>query len=72
MTDAYADHEVRVRIRAEFHEMPGLRLTVPQAARLFNLEVARCARVLDGLVRNGALWTNGREFLNPNCGRWYA
>jgi hypothetical protein len=72
MTDTSADHAIRARIRAEFHEMPGLRLTVSQAARLFNLEVAYCARVLDGLVRNGALWTNGREFLGPNAGRRYA
>ena len=71
MSDTYVDQAIRVRIRAEFDEMPGLRLTVPQAARLFNLEEAHCAQVLHGLVRNGALWTNGREFLSPNAGRRY-
>ena len=51
--------------------MPGLRLTV-QAARLFNLELTQCARLLDTLVENGLLWTNGREFLGPNVGRRFA
>jgi len=69
MTDTYADCAISARIRAEYYEMPGMRLTVSQAARLFNLELAHCARVLDGLVKKGALWTNGREFLGPNVGR---
>ena len=69
MTDTHTDREVGARIRAEYHEMPGLRLTLSQAARLFNLEPTRCARVLDGLVKNRALWTNGREFLAQNVGR---
>ena len=43
------------QIRREFHEMPGLRLTVLQAARLFNLEPGHCDRVLGDLVRNGVL-----------------
>ena len=36
------DGDLDRRIRAEFVEMPGLKLTLPQAARLFNLEQARC------------------------------
>lgn len=63
------DRTLHARIRAEYHEMPGMRLTVRQAARLFNLEPARCERVLHTLVADGALWTNGREFLAPNVGR---
>lgn len=63
------DGRLHARIRAEFREMPGMRLTVSQAARLFNLEPARCARVLDALVSEGALWSNGREFMRPNSGR---
>jgi DNA-binding IclR family transcriptional regulator len=69
MTDLHADHTIGARICAEYYEMPGLRLTVSQAARLFNLERAHCARLLDALVENGSLWTNGREFLGPNVGR---
>jgi len=68
MTDT-SDGDVRARIRAEYHEMPGMRLTVAQAARLFNLDPVRCARALDTLVSDGALWTNGREFLGCTSGR---
>jgi hypothetical protein len=38
------------RILAEFEEMPGLMLTVPQAARLFGVDEARCRLVIDALV----------------------
>ena len=69
MTDLLADRTIGMRICAEYHEMPGMRLTVYQAARLFNLELTHCARLLDALVDSGVLWTNGREFLGPNAGR---
>jgi hypothetical protein len=72
MTNPHADRALGARICAEYHEMPGLRLTVSQAARLFNLELADCARLPDALVKNGSLWTNGREFLGPNVGRRFA
>jgi hypothetical protein len=49
-----------------------MRLTVIQAARLFNLELTHCAQVLEALVTDGALWTNGREFLGSNVGRRFA
>jgi len=38
------------RVRAEYLEMPGLRLTVEQVRRLFGVEGPLCQRVLDGLV----------------------
>jgi hypothetical protein len=38
------------RIRGEFLEMPGLRLTRQQAQRLYGLEAALCQRALDRLV----------------------
>ncbi len=38
------------RIRAEFLEMPGLRLTVRQAARLWGLDESACRAVIDALV----------------------
>lgn len=66
------DRELHARIRAEYQERPGMRLTLPQAARLFDLELTHCARVLDTLVTDGALWTNGREFLGHNVGRRFA
>jgi hypothetical protein len=38
MLDKNAEAALQERIRAEYREMPGMRLTLPQAARLFNLE----------------------------------
>lgn len=46
------------RIRAEFVEMPGLELSLPQAARLWNLGVEDCRQILDVLEGAGFLrWT---------------
>ena len=39
------------RIRAEYREMPGLRLTEPQVRRLWSLDADTCSRVLGALVR---------------------
>jgi len=64
MTDNLCD-----RVRGEYREMPGLRLTVAQAARLFNLDHAQCGQLLDTLVTDGALCTNGREYFGANAGR---
>lgn len=63
---------LHARIRSEYHEMPGLRLTAAEAARLFNLEPALCAQVLKALVTDGTLRTNGREFLCRDTGRRFA
>jgi hypothetical protein len=51
------------RIWAEFVEMPGLTLTVPQASRLFQLEMVRCQQVLMSLVDTGQLALRGNTFL---------
>lgn len=46
------------RIRAEFREMPGLRLTPAQASKLWGLETDTCRRVIDELVATAFLrWT---------------
>jgi hypothetical protein len=39
------------RIRAEFLEMPGMRLTANQVHRLCGVDVTICATVLEDLVR---------------------
>jgi len=39
------------RLRAEFLEMPGLRLTAEQAHRFCGVERAACASALDALVQ---------------------
>ena len=44
------------RVRAEFDELQGLKLTLPQARRLFGLPEDICLRVLNALVRDGLLW----------------
>src|SRR6266540_7570881 len=43
------------RIRSEFLEMPGLRLTPTQAARLWGMERQTSERILDGLALAGFL-----------------
>jgi hypothetical protein len=47
--------ELLRRITAEYHEMPGLRLTVVQAQRLFGLRDDVCLRVLHALVDDAIL-----------------
>ena len=41
---------ILTRIRGEYLEMPGLRLTLEQAQRLFGVEREVCKQVLDVLV----------------------
>jgi hypothetical protein len=45
----------RQRVSAEYLEMPGLRLTLIQASRLFGLESTQCSALLDALVDEGFL-----------------
>ena len=42
--------EVLRRVQGEFLEMPGLRLTQPQARRLWGLDAAMCDALLSALV----------------------
>jgi hypothetical protein len=44
------DYTLLVRIRAEYLEMPGLRLTLEQVRRLCGIEQALCRTLLDALV----------------------
>lgn len=61
-------HEALVaRVRGEYLEMPGLRLTVPQACRLWQIDPRVCEAVLQELVeerfvartRDGAFIASG-------------
>jgi hypothetical protein len=61
------DAAVLFRIRAEFDEMPGLKLTLPQASRLFQLEAVRCEQVLGSLVDAGQLVLRGNTFLRTSA-----
>ena len=71
LADATTHDEARLRTRvhAEFREMPGLTLTLPQAARLFSLDVVRCEQILGALVDEGHLTTNGRTFASADAWR---
>lgn len=46
------------RVRSEFLEMPGLRLTPAQASRLWAIDRATSERILDGLTAAGFLLRN--------------
>jgi hypothetical protein len=49
------------RARAEYLEMPGLQLTVPQAARLWHLDLASSEGVLFRLVQSRFLVKNRHD-----------
>jgi len=57
-----SNEEMLRRVQGEYLEMPGLRLTEPQARRLWGLDAASCDALLGALVdakflfrtRNGA------------------
>jgi hypothetical protein len=44
------------RIRGEFLEMPGMKLTTAQACRLWNLKEVQCREALDALIADGFLF----------------
>jgi hypothetical protein len=46
---------LEARIRGEFLEMPGLKLTLRQAARIFGGDALTVKRLLDELTREGYL-----------------
>jgi hypothetical protein len=56
-TDAAATefHLLVDRVRSEFGEMPGLRLTPAQASRLLGIEPGACSSVIDALVHGAFL-----------------
>ena len=60
--DVRARVALLVRVRAEFHEVPGLCISVSDARRLFDLREDICARILDRLVAEATLRrsTSGR------------
>jgi hypothetical protein len=43
------------RVRGEYFEMPGLRVTLEQACRLWQVDVSTCEMLLEYLVRAGFL-----------------
>lgn len=60
---------LRNRIMAEYLEMPGLSVTMLQGARLWNIDRAHCARILDGLLETGFLRRVGGTYVRARDGR---
>ena len=61
------DNVVR-RVREEFREMPGLRLTPAQATRLWGLEDEMCRAVIEYLVAVAFLrWTAAGTVTRNEC-----
>jgi hypothetical protein len=49
--------QLLTRIRAEYREMPGLRLTLLQARRLWGVDIMTCSAALTALEASGFLST---------------
>jgi hypothetical protein len=54
--------QLSARVRAEFREMPGLRLTKPQLQRLCGLEPKVCSQVVDALMERSVIGQRGAVF----------
>jgi len=68
-TDSRLDDLLR-RVRNEYLEMPGLRLTLGQAQRLWQLRRTECEALLEALVDSGFLdRTSGGAFVRAGSGR---
>jgi hypothetical protein len=68
MTHRPDEINLRARVVAEFLEMPGLMLTLPQAMRLFGTDRIQCQGTLELLIAEGLLATNGRMFMRADAG----
>ena len=53
--NGFLDQRVLERVRAEYLEMPGMRLTRAQIQRLCGIDQAMCTAVLDSLVNTSFL-----------------
>lgn len=56
--NTFLDQRVLERLRAEYLEMPGMKLTIEQIQRLCGIEPAMCKPLLDALVKVGFLRLN--------------
>lgn len=55
--------DLAARVRAEFEDMPGVRLTLAQAARLWSADRTECEAVLKELTARGLLCRVGSTYL---------
>jgi hypothetical protein len=63
------DHNLLARVYGEYIEMPGLQLTVAQAARLWSVQLNTSARVLNRLVETAFLRRSGDRYVRADFGR---
>ena len=63
------DTSLLLQVCGEYGEMPGLRLTVAQAARLWNMKPATTVQVLNRLVDDKFLRRVGDCYVRADCGR---
>ena len=61
------DRDLQARIRAEYDDMPGLNLTLPQASRLFSCDATTCARALRRLIAEGVLSADEGVFVRRDA-----
>ena len=61
--------DLTARTRAEFLDMPGLRLTLAQASRLCGASPEECQCVLDKLIEEGLLCRAGNLYQRADLGR---
>ena len=59
--EAQARQGVR-RVLSDYHEMPGLRLTLEQGCRLWALSPEVCRPILDALIAKGLLKRVGTQY----------
>jgi len=67
--NAASDPRLLQRIHGEYMEMPGLRLTLAQACRLWNVDAATSLDVLNRLVDEQFLRLSGPHYVRAAAGR---
>ena len=63
------DLDLMARVYSEYLEMPGLQLTLAQASRLWNIQLATSAHVLERLVDASFLRRSGDRYVRADSGR---
>ena len=66
---AFGDTGLLHRVHGEYMEMPGLRLTLAQACRLWNVDQATSLDVLNQLVDEQFLRLSGPHYVRAAAGR---
>ena len=66
---AFTNDPLLRRVHGEYMEMPGLRLTLAQACRLWNVDAATSRDVLNHLVDEQFLRVSGPHYVRAAAGR---